>query len=291
MGCDIHIIAEVKQDGKWILNTTPVFKNPYFKPEDKDKPADQKPHWAVEEFQTYPSTGRNYDWFSILANVRNGYGFAGCITGEGFAVIADPRGLPEDISKDGLKKFFLPIAPSEDLEDEEDEDGNYYIERTTAERWAADGDKIIQIGDKEYISNPDYHSTSYLSVEDFNNFDWNQVTMKRGVITVSEYKKFRETNESPEMWSGMIHGAKIVTVSTEIADKIIAGEDPYIETHDFMERATGNVKSSELKVFVDYYWPIIYSEWFKHSIENTVEPLRKLKEQFEDARIVFSFDN
>ena len=41
---------------------------------------------------------RNYDLFAILADVRNGYGFAGLDTGEGFNVIAKPRGLPNDIS-------------------------------------------------------------------------------------------------------------------------------------------------------------------------------------------------
>jgi hypothetical protein len=39
---------------------------------------------------------RNYDLFSILANVRNGYGFAGVETGEGFVPISQPKGVPED---------------------------------------------------------------------------------------------------------------------------------------------------------------------------------------------------
>lgn len=42
--------------------------------------------------------GRNYDLFAILADVRNGYGFAGCETGEGFNPIDQPRGLPDDVS-------------------------------------------------------------------------------------------------------------------------------------------------------------------------------------------------
>ena len=36
--------------------------------------------------------------FAILAGVRNGYGFAGCDTGDGFRPIAPPRGLPGDVS-------------------------------------------------------------------------------------------------------------------------------------------------------------------------------------------------
>jgi hypothetical protein len=40
---------------------------------------------------------RNYDTFAILADVRNGTGFAGCETGETWPVIAPARGLPKDM--------------------------------------------------------------------------------------------------------------------------------------------------------------------------------------------------
>ena len=39
---------------------------------------------------------RHYQLFAALADVRNGYGFAGIKTGEPVRPIADPRGLPED---------------------------------------------------------------------------------------------------------------------------------------------------------------------------------------------------
>lgn len=38
--------------------------------------------------------------FAILGNVRNGVGFAGVLTGEGFNYISDSRGLPDDASED-----------------------------------------------------------------------------------------------------------------------------------------------------------------------------------------------
>ena len=41
--------------------------------------------------------GRNYDLFAILADVRNGRGFAGISTGRGFEPISTPRGLPADV--------------------------------------------------------------------------------------------------------------------------------------------------------------------------------------------------
>ena len=39
---------------------------------------------------------RNYSLFAMFADVRNGYGFAGVDTGDGFIPIARPRGLPKD---------------------------------------------------------------------------------------------------------------------------------------------------------------------------------------------------
>lgn len=41
---------------------------------------------------------RNYRLFAALADVRNGYGFAGVETHEPLTPIAEPRGLPEDVA-------------------------------------------------------------------------------------------------------------------------------------------------------------------------------------------------
>ena len=75
MGTDIHSIAQVKRDGQWVTVAIGIA-------------GDQ----------------RNYNTFAMLANVRNGRGFAGCWTSTGF-----PRGLPED------------LAAVDDIEDDEDD--------------------------------------------------------------------------------------------------------------------------------------------------------------------------
>jgi hypothetical protein len=61
--------------------------------------------WVKDDYEgmTVPYTktvlsNRNYDLFAILANVRNGRGFAGIVTGAGFAPMAAGRGFPEDVS-------------------------------------------------------------------------------------------------------------------------------------------------------------------------------------------------
>lgn len=83
MGCDIHFYVEKKVKDKWKSADT-------FEKKDGD--------WYDQRDEFYGD--RNYNLFAILADVRNGHGFAGSKTGEGFRPISQPRGLPDDISKE-----------------------------------------------------------------------------------------------------------------------------------------------------------------------------------------------
>ncbi len=58
---------------------------------------------APEVYHDWIYDGRNYDLFAILADVRNGHGFAGVVTGEGFIPIFKPRGVPENASEEYKK--------------------------------------------------------------------------------------------------------------------------------------------------------------------------------------------
>lgn len=74
MGCDIHFYVEKRVRGdvwRFVGGT---------------------------EYEDRLYTCRNYDLFAILANVRNGRGFAGINTGDGFVPIDMPRGVPSDAS-------------------------------------------------------------------------------------------------------------------------------------------------------------------------------------------------
>ena len=76
MGTDIHIAAEIFKGGRWRLADVDLSEN------------------------------RNYWAFAVLADVRNGYGFAGIDKGDPITPISEPRGLPEDLSdelRDQLK--------------------------------------------------------------------------------------------------------------------------------------------------------------------------------------------
>ena len=72
MGCDIHTVAQIK---------------------------DYKDIWETVG-ENIGNEWRSYDSYAVLSDVRNGYGFAGCDTGEGWEPISKPRGLPDDFEID-----------------------------------------------------------------------------------------------------------------------------------------------------------------------------------------------
>lgn len=95
MGCDIHHYEEVRsEDGDW-ASVQKLVKNEYY----EQYPDEERPmvldHYGYDDPRRL---WRCYDLFAILANVRNGRGFAGCLTGAGFNSIVEPRGLPDDVS-------------------------------------------------------------------------------------------------------------------------------------------------------------------------------------------------
>ncbi len=87
MGCDIHVYLEkytsVNGEYKWV-NVDHWQLNPDFGSHENEREYDLIPfYW-----------GRNYDLFSILAEVRGSYD-----------PIDDPRGLPEDVTDATRKEF------------------------------------------------------------------------------------------------------------------------------------------------------------------------------------------
>jgi hypothetical protein len=73
MGTDVHAVFQTPRDGKWV---------------------EIESKWAQD---------RHYFLFSWLADVRNGFGFAGVKTYEPVNPIAERRGLPEDFDRDAYE--------------------------------------------------------------------------------------------------------------------------------------------------------------------------------------------
>jgi hypothetical protein len=132
MGCDIHPYAEVRCDGKWARA-------------DIEVPSD-----------------RNYWAFGVLANVRNGSGFAGCYMGEPVTPIAEPRGLPPDTS----------IA---------DNDAEY------------DSPEYIWLGD---------HSHSWVTLAELLGVDLDQKIIEGGVISKAAERDLIINGKLPDSWCG-----------------------------------------------------------------------------------------
>lgn len=129
MGADIHLYVEKKVNGVWEAirgaNTDIARFRDYAerartngeeeKAIDYEKMANDiesgeklksaedeydREHYAPTTLVDWAYDGRNYNLFAMLADVRNGRGFAGVYTGEGFNPIADPKGAPSDMSSE-----------------------------------------------------------------------------------------------------------------------------------------------------------------------------------------------
>lgn len=124
MGCDIHLFGEAKRNGRWECAIPFVLSEWWYETIIDEEFCE----YGADEFRTRKKefldmsqeeilkrygddprvcwdcpfdralADRNYCFFAILADVRNGRGFAGISTGDGFNVIAEPRGLPKDVS-------------------------------------------------------------------------------------------------------------------------------------------------------------------------------------------------
>lgn len=153
MGCDIHSVIQIRKNGKW------------------------------------KSIGigfddRNYHAFSILANVRNGTGFAGVKTGSRIEPISEPRGLPKDFNVDTKYGKCHP-----DIDCEYSDDG----------MWLGD------------------HSFSHLSLQEMLDYDFNQKRVGIGVLDEKTYRKW-DKKESPYPRCGSVWGRDIITYSQKEYD-------------------------------------------------------------------------
>lgn len=141
MGCDIHTMAEIFEDAdyndtpSWNALKEPVFPDPYYS-------ADREIGRYNTPYTTTPYRGRNYVLFAFLADVRNGRGFAGVDTGDRITPIADPKGIPEDASREW----------HEYADDDVDLHSASYF--TLTELLAADWDQVIT--HRGFVSEADY---------------------------------------------------------------------------------------------------------------------------------------
>lgn len=87
MGSDIHVRVQRRECGSWV--DVPVL----------DRYASDEKKASAQYVAPAALESRNYDVFGILADVRNGVGFAGVDIGDAWPVIVPPRGLPDGIAE------------------------------------------------------------------------------------------------------------------------------------------------------------------------------------------------
>ena len=156
MGCDIHGVfqAKDKQSGKWV------------------------------DIEHCYDENRHYQLFAVLAGVRNGYGFAGCKTGDAITPISEPRGFPEDFEVEG------DGHPIDDLLPMSSPMRKYFSKGDEFEIWMGD------------------HSHSWLAADEILDWAAPRVT-KYGVLSKSEYESWDKKSKPPS-YCGDIFGREVV---------------------------------------------------------------------------------
>lgn len=239
MGCDINFYVERRDGDRWVTCDRWTEEDGYLHAHDQ----------LVTE--------RNYDLFAILANVRNGQGFAGIDTGEGFVPLAMPRGIPEDCCPE-YKRL-----------------------------WEESGE----------------HTPSYCTVAELLAYDWTRETLKRGILDLSEYLRWRpwyaNYKEWPRSWSGGISGPGIVIRDAEEIDRALSGIDAWAISHRREDDAVCHrlhVDPKELendngnRVHVRAQWGTTYARCARTFLSETMPKLWRLGAP-EQVRCLFFFDS
>ena len=135
MGCDIHLMVELRQK----------VKNP---------DSARLYSWYNAGFRDEFSS-RIYGMFARMASVRD-YG------NDDYKVKFEPRGFPEDMNWRTARQFRLNVTDDENAVDW----GDRYCSVENAERWVEKGYSKWLDEDHTTITDPDYHSRSWLTASE-----------------------------------------------------------------------------------------------------------------------------
>ena len=291
MGCDIHLKAEVKKDGVWQIADDPIVDCSFCNATGIDERADPDKPVQISDYGTDehgeeieisrrhlpPKTcywcrgtkkrseefweGRSYDLFAILANVRNGRGFAGCKTGDGFVPMTDDRGIPEDVSAEGREYL-----------DSYGGDGHSHTYMTLAEILSYDWDQLTW---KQGVVSPIVYK------------EWADRGKKGYPLTWSGMVSGGNTVmiNSELMEEKLLKGEIVVT-----PEQIEA-----VKADEFSDLRM-NRKENEPSYYTVIRWPTPYSEVRDNSgFNRTIELLKKLATDngvtYNDVRLIMFFDN
>ena len=222
MGTDIHTIAQVEKNGEWETVAANMCDEP-----------------------------RNYDSFAVLANVRNGSGFAGVKTGQGWVPISEPRGLPDGVSYDEP----CPVWYSSFDKDKED---------PQTEKWLGD------------------HSHSWLMMSEISAYlesVKNDTYRVAGVVSLTDFYSHMETGKPYETWCGDVWGGKTKVLSQQEAIKLYNNNaDKEIDD------------GTEFYVRTSWSTPAPDRLWYLYDLVKKLTEIAQ-KYGVDDVRFVFGFDS
>jgi hypothetical protein len=226
-------------------------------------------HWSIDEddpdyvYVSYDDQiykNRNYDLFSILADVRNGYGFAGIKTGDGFKIIDEPRGFPENCSKN-VKKIY------------EMKDGHSYSWITLKEILNFDWTQKTE-------------KCGYVTLEEWASFKYNNKperwagSIEGPSISIHSSDKFEQAWEELKKENNIHQDAHPIGYLGKWAK----------DKNNFKEKFISKL-GSKTNPYVFIEWEVSYYESVKEFLSETVPKLLKIADgSYDSVRILFYFD-
>jgi len=205
-------------------------------------------------------TERSYNLFGMLANVRNGTGFAGVRTGDGYVPISKPRGFPKDMSA----KLAKHVG---------DDGDNGYLGMFPNEE-----DEVEDSNTSEYpypLASPGYHSDSWLLLSEILEYfaDGNRVSHHQGYVELSEFKVFLDKGR-PDSWCGGIGGDGVNIVDNQRAKDLLEETPAPGEYYCTLVHWTSTYAEDAGKAFLEYFIP---------ACQKLGDP--------KNVRLVFNFDS
>lgn len=242
MGTDIHLQVQGRRpDGTWEF----VKRKPFPRYDEPGYDRDTDP------------TGRHYDLFALLADVRNGSGFAGVYRHEPVDALFADRGLPEEYA-DPAQAY--------------DENINEAFRKvfTGGDPWLGD------------------HSFTWATLTELLAVPWDTEFSSGGVVGPGGFKEWQETGR-PSSWSGGISGGGIETHRDpeKYARMLDNGEIRYREGTE-----KGFYGGALDFCFVTWKWRPLEENTFRTWIEGPV--MASLAEEYggtDNIRIIMGFDS
>lgn len=223
MGTDIHAVFQKRDGDKWV---------------------DVLCNW---------DQSRHYFLFAWLADVRNGFGFAGVPTHEPVKPILGKetwRGLPADFEM--IEEYYHPIIESALTEDEL--------------KWKKQFPEDYALPDGRYKFGMGDHTYTWLTLDEILGAERPGVTKTVGVVGRDFYEKW-DGKTPPESWSGNITGPGVVVI-----------DQPRNVPH------TAQLPEMVTHVRIRFEMP--------DGLDYFVDEIRRLRnEHGPDTRMVFGFDS